>query len=350
MRTGKLHNSPAANVTGPCTSRSMYGCVASAVPARASTPSTRAAVTPARRFIWTSPSLAWNCELRSSCLLLLSGSWRSSTLGLSGGKRDRDAFEPESGTSVDIPNEALPSRLRRRRAGTHLRARWSRGRGGLPRPRAPSRRQLPGGVRPRCSGCGWKCPAGSARRGRTSPAPRPVVPSHRPYAGGSLRESGVSLRSCLVPSGSSADPRAELGAGANAELAVDTREVRLDRLRTDECRLRHLAVRQAGRRQLGDESLRLRELVRRATPRRDARELGACALDPRRSAEPLEDLERLGQRRGRCPSLLRPPEQLTPREQRPAELERKLRRGRTVEALESSVRREQITLRPEDEA
>src|SRR6266487_2913074 len=105
MRTGKLHNSPAANVTGPCTSRSMYGCVASAVPARASTLSTRAAVTPARRFIWTSPSFGWNCELRSSCLLLLSGSWRSSTLGLSGGKRDRDAFEPESGTSVDIPNE-----------------------------------------------------------------------------------------------------------------------------------------------------------------------------------------------------------------------------------------------------
>jgi hypothetical protein len=43
MRTGKLH---ASSVNGPCGTRSMNGFVAPAVPARTSTPSVRAAVTP----------------------------------------------------------------------------------------------------------------------------------------------------------------------------------------------------------------------------------------------------------------------------------------------------------------
>jgi hypothetical protein len=84
------------------------------------------------------------------------------------------------------------------------------------------------------------------------------------------------------------DQGGELGPVGDPELAVDPREVRLDRLGAHERGRRDLAVRHPRRRELRDAQLRGRELGRRA-PQADAPQLGPRLLRPRRRAELLEE-------------------------------------------------------------
>ena len=140
----------------------------------------------------------------------------------------------------------------------------------------------------------------------------------------------------------------ELRAAADVELAVDLAEVVLDRLRREEQRGRHLAVRHA----LRDEERDL-QLVRRqpragrlrAPPRRRARraQLRHRALAPRRRAEPLERRQRRPQRLARLGTRLRAPQALAVRELRPRELERHRQLGvdreRGLERLAEAVLR-----------
>src|SRR5690242_34338 len=75
-------------------------------------------------------------------------------------------------------------------------------------------------------------------------------------SGGCPEESGVSLHL--------REPRPQLGARADAELAVDAGDVRLDGLRAHEQLSGDLAVRQAGGGELGDAALALGQVVGRA--------------------------------------------------------------------------------------
>src|SRR3990170_18645 len=93
------------------------------------------------------------------------------------------------------------------------------------------------------------------------------------------------------------EARSELCARADAELAVDATEVRLDRLRAEEERCARLAVRRPARDDEGDLEL-LRGQLLRCGGRPPSRllsgggELGVDALLPGRSVEALEGLER----------------------------------------------------------
>src|SRR6476646_10510468 len=89
-------------------------------------------------------------------------------------------------------------------------------------------------------------------------------------------ESGVSLRFYRVASGFARHARAELSARADAELQIDARHVRLDRLLAHERRARNLTVGDAGRGELRDSELRRGQFIRRATPRSDQPEFVAC--------------------------------------------------------------------------
>ena len=70
----------------------------------------------------------------------------------------------------------------------------------------------------------------------------------------------------------------ELRAGADAELAVDARQSRLDRVLGEEERGRDLSVRSPLGDELGDPSLGLGQLPGRRRPAADPRELGTCLL------------------------------------------------------------------------
>src|SRR5690348_8389234 len=92
------------------------------------------------------------------------------------------------------------------------------------------------------------------------------------------------------------EPGGELAPRAEAELAVDPGQVRLDRLRARERRGGDLPVRTAGRRELGDPPLARGQGPRRARPQADARELLPRTRRPQRRAETLEDLLRAHKR------------------------------------------------------
>ena len=98
-------------------------------------------------------------------------------------------------------------------------------------------------------------------------------------------------------SGFAGEPRRQLGTGANAQLPVGTRQHRLDGvLREEECR-RDLAIRVTLRDERRDPPLALRQLPPRGRAATDPCQLGPRPLGPERCAEPLEDLERLLERR-----------------------------------------------------
>jgi hypothetical protein len=85
--------------------------------------------------------------------------------------------------------------------------------------------------------------------------------------------------------------RCELRSGADAELAVDLREVPRDRVRAQAELGGHLAVAAAGDDELDDPPLGLRELSVRGGAPADAPQLRARLLQPEARAEPLEDLD-----------------------------------------------------------
>jgi hypothetical protein len=86
------------------------------------------------------------------------------------------------------------------------------------------------------------------------------------------------------------DARRELGSGADAELAVDLREVAGDSVRAEAELRRHVAVPAAGDDELDDLPLGLREMGLRGRAPTDAPQLSARLLQPEARAEPLEDL------------------------------------------------------------
>jgi hypothetical protein len=87
----------------------------------------------------------------------------------------------------------------------------------------------------------------------------------------------------------------ELGAGADAELCVDVRQVTRDRALAEEERGGDLTVRSPLGDEFGDPLLgRCQPLLPSAAA--DASELGLGSLDPGRGTELLESFERLGDR------------------------------------------------------
>ena len=84
----------------------------------------------------------------------------------------------------------------------------------------------------------------------------------------------------------------QLGAGAEAELGVDPREVRLDRLDRHEARGCDLFVRAALRNEGRHAALGRRQVTLRRRTAADAGKLSACLLGPKSGAELLEDPER----------------------------------------------------------
>src|SRR4051794_25508614 len=93
------------------------------------------------------------------------------------------------------------------------------------------------------------------------------------------------------------DSLRKVGAGADAELAVDVAQVVLDRLRAEEHRRRRLARRPPAGEEERDLELLRRELIQRrriapACGLARRAELGACQVRPRRRAERVECLDR----------------------------------------------------------
>src|SRR5581483_879796 len=115
----------------------------------------------------------------------------------------------------------------------------------------------------------------------------------------------------------------ELGARADAELAIHAREVSLDGLRAEVDPLGDRAVRETRRGQRGDRLLGRAEVARRA-PHRYSCQLGPGKLGPERRAQALECLQRLHERGPPLAPLLAPPLQTAELEQRPSPLERHL--------------------------
>ena len=142
----------------------------------------------------------------------------------------------------------------------------------------------------------------------------------------------------------------ELRAGADAELAIDTRQRCLHGVLGEEEGCRNLAVGAA----LGDESrdplLGLCQLAARGRTAADARQLGARLLGPERRAEPLEACERVLERRAGGAALLRAPLRPAEGEQRPRVVER-IRAASVLgeRALEARERALEIAARGEQE-
>ena len=113
----------------------------------------------------------------------------------------------------------------------------------------------------------------------------------------------------------------ELRPRADAELAVRTGQVRLDRLARKKDLVRDLLVRQPVGSQPCDAQLGLAQVARRL-PDRDPAELCRRPLDPGLGAECSERSRRRVQRFTRRALLLQPPPNLPLREQRPRALER----------------------------
>src|SRR5512133_611953 len=88
------------------------------------------------------------------------------------------------------------------------------------------------------------------------------------------------------------EPAGELRARADAGLAVDVREVRLDGPYADIQLGRDLTVRASLGRERGDALLGFAQLVGGRTAAADAAQLGARLLRPQRGAELLEERER----------------------------------------------------------
>src|SRR3954470_4081819 len=101
----------------------------------------------------------------------------------------------------------------------------------------------------------------------------------------------------------------QLGARRDPELAIDPRQIRLDRLAGDEHAGRYLRVREPCRRELGDLELGRAQLVRRAAGCGAAQFL-VCARDPWFRAEALEDLARLLERKPCVAFALQPAQEL----------------------------------------
>ena len=149
---------------------------------------------------------------------------------------------------------------------------------------------------------------------------------------------------CLTPGLTRAQGPRDLGAVLDAELAEDVREVALDRPVGEEERGRDLAVRLPFGDERGDPLLGRRERAGRRRAAADPLQLGPSALGPERCADPLEERERLLERRPRLAPPLGAALRSAEREQRAAAIERKLdlrvppkrlieRRERVVEPL-----------------
>src|SRR5439155_7062481 len=114
----------------------------------------------------------------------------------------------------------------------------------------------------------------------------------------------------------------ELGAGAHSEFGVHTRERSFHRSRCDvECR-GHFAVRPPFGDELGDTSLRCRQLPARRRAAADPPKLGAGALGPQRRAQLLEEAKRSLKRIPRGAALTRLPLHESEGEERARPLER----------------------------
>ena len=109
--------------------------------------------------------------------------------------------------------------------------------------------------------------------------------------------------------------RASGGAGANAELAIDARQGRLDGVLGEEEGCRDLSVRAALGDERGDPALGLGELAVRCSAAADARQLGARLRGPQRRAELIEACARVLERLPGGAALLRAPLRAPEREQ-----------------------------------
>src|SRR6266576_1236369 len=131
----------------------------------------------------------------------------------------------------------------------------------------------------------------------------------------------LSLGSVLLAPGGPA--ACELGAGAHSEFGVHTRERSFHRSRCDvEC-CGHFTVCPTFGDELGDTSLRCRQLPARRRPAADPPELGAGALGPQRRAQLLEEAKRSLERIPRGAALTRLPLHDAKGEERARRLERK---------------------------
>src|SRR5829696_1673705 len=155
------------------------------------------------------------------------------------------------------------------------------------------------------------------------------------------RVADAGPRRKLEISGLCGDAVRELGAGADAELAVDARQRRLDRVLREEERRRNFAVRAALGDEHGDPPLRLRQLVARRCPAADPCELGPRLLGPERRAQLLEGGACLLERRAGGAATLRAALRPAEREQRARAMERVGRPvvfgERSLEALERAL-------------
>src|ERR687891_1983879 len=97
------------------------------------------------------------------------------------------------------------------------------------------------------------------------------------------------IRSSRLLSGRGRQMRRELGPGANVELAVDTREVRLDRFHAHEEGGRDLLVRRATRREMRDLPFGGAQLSPCRAIDPNSLELEARALQPESRPELLQD-------------------------------------------------------------
>src|SRR6516162_8642029 len=113
----------------------------------------------------------------------------------------------------------------------------------------------------------------------------------------------------------------ELAAGGDAKLAVDPREVGLDRSHGDVELGGDLLVGPSIRDQIGDSPFRLGQSPRLRCRTADSLELLTRALDPERRAELVEAKPGVAQHLAGLAPTLRPPERHTVEEQRPCALE-----------------------------
>ena len=157
----------------------------------------------------------------------------------------------------------------------------------------------------------------------------------------------------IYSSASCGDASRELCSRADAELAIDLREVPRDRVRAEAELGGDLAVPASGDDELDDPPLGLRQLAVRCGAPADPPELRARLLRPEAGAEPLEDPGGLFERLASVALVLRPALHRSEREKRPRELEgvHSLRRlGRQGRRLERSDRPLAIALCGEEKS
>ena len=156
-------------------------------------------------------------------------------------------------------------------------------------------------------------------------------------------ERRVPARGGLGP-----DPRPQLGARADAELAVHAGEVGLHGLGAHVRHARDLAVREPLRRELRHAKLRRGELLR-GTAQADPLQLGARSFLPGRRPELREQLERATEG-VRCRATLPgPPVEPAADEVRQGEVERQARRSLEIELVEGLECPTDVPLRREHE-